>query len=62
MSNWTTDVCPGYRSKTIKSGNCTIIIHRPLLTKEETVKRERQVQDALAVTMRGYIVQKERAQ
>ena len=55
MSNWTTDACPGYRSKTIKSGNCTIVIHRPLLTKEEAAIRERQVLSALEGAMRGYV-------
>ena len=52
MSDWTTDIRPGYRSKTIKSGNCTIVIHRPLLTKEETAKRERQVLDAMEGMLR----------
>lgn len=52
MSDWTTDARPGYRTKTIRSGNCTIIIHRPLLTKEETAKRERQVVDAMEGMLR----------
>lgn len=52
MSDWTTDARPGYRTKTIRSGNCTIIIHRPLLTKEETAKRERQVMDAMEGMLR----------
>lgn len=52
MSDWTTDIRPGYRSKTIKSGSCTIVIHRPLLTKEETAKRERQVVDAMEGMLR----------
>lgn len=59
MSNWTTDARPGYRSKTIKSGNCTIIIHRPVLTKEETAERERQVLSALEGSMRNYVLRKE---
>lgn len=52
MSDWKTDARPGYRTKTIRSGNCTIIIHRPLLTKEETAKRERQVVDAMEGMLR----------
>ena len=52
MSDWTTDARPGYRTKTIRSGNCTIVIHRPLLTKEETAKRERQVLDAMEGMLR----------
>ncbi len=59
MSEWTTDARPGYRSKTIRSGNCTIIIHRPLLTKEETAKRERQVLDAMEGMMRERLLRKE---
>ena len=60
MSNWTTDARPGYRSMTIQRGNCTIVIHRPLLTQEETAKRERQVLDALESTMRAYTYRKEK--
>ena len=52
MSDWTTDIRPGYRSKTIKSGNFTIVIHRPLLAKEETARRERQVMDAMEGMLR----------
>ena len=60
MSNWTTDARPGYRSTTIRHGNCTIVIHRPVLTQEETAKRERQVLDALESTMRAYAYRKEK--
>ena len=59
MSNWTTDARPGYRSTTVRHGNCTIIVHRPLLTQEETAKRERQVLDAMESTMRAYAHRKE---
>lgn len=34
-------------TKTIQHGNCTIVIHRPNLTKAERVNRERAVIDAL---------------
>ena len=34
-------------TKTIKHGNCTIVIHRPDLTKAESATRERAVTDAL---------------
>ena len=51
MSEWT--------SKTIQHGNCTIVIHRPVLTKEEAAKRARQVQTVLGSTMRNYINRKE---
>lgn len=55
MSEWTTDKCPGYRSKTIQHGACTIIIHRPELDDKERAKRETQVQDILSRAMRDYI-------
>lgn len=46
-SEWRTDVQPGYRTKVMKVGNCTIEIHRPILTEEERIKAENQVRDAL---------------
>ena len=46
-SEWRTDVHPGYRTKTIKVGNCTIEINRPILTAEEQAKREEIVRQAL---------------
>lgn len=53
MSNWTTDARPGYRSTTIHHGNCTITVHRPLLTQQEAAKRERLVLDAMEAAMRS---------
>ena len=46
-SEWTTDIRPGYRTKVLKVGNCTIEINRPILTPEEQKRREGQVIDAL---------------
>ena len=46
-SEWTTDINPGYRTKTIKVGNCTIEINRPILTADEQAKREETVRQAL---------------
>ena len=43
-----TEVREGYRTKTIKSGNCTIVVHRPILTDKEREKRERIVATALS--------------
>lgn len=40
-TEWTT-------TKTIKVGNCTVVIHRPVLTPEERDRRERAVEVALA--------------
>ena len=44
---WVTGINPGYRTKTIKVGNCTIEINRPILAAEEMAKREAQVIQAL---------------
>lgn len=46
-SEWVTGIREGYRTKTIRAGNATIVIHRPILTEEERIKRENQVIDAL---------------
>lgn len=47
MSEWATGITEGYRTKTIKVGNCTIEINRPILTAEEMAKREEAVRQAL---------------
>lgn len=44
---WATGINEGYRTKTIKVGNCTIEINRPLLTANEMVRREEAVREAL---------------
>ena len=46
-SEWTTDVHKGYRTKVLKVGNCTIEIHRPILTDDERRKQEENVTHAL---------------
>lgn len=47
MSQWK-ETGDGYRTKTIKSGNCTIVVHRPILAEKERAKRERVGETALA--------------
>ena len=47
MEAWVTGIREGYRTKTIRVGNATIEIHRPILTDAERSKRESQVIDAL---------------
>lgn len=42
------EIREGYRTKTIKSGDCTIVIHRPILSDKEREKRERIVETALS--------------
>ena len=44
-----------YINKTLQYGKCTIVIHRPILSKEDTANIERQVVDAMCVVMKSYI-------
>lgn len=46
-------------TQTLQHGNCTIVVHRPVLTKDEQGKRERQVEAVLETTMKTYISRKE---
>ena len=46
-SEWVTDVNPGYRTKTIRVGNATIEINRPILSPEERAKAEARVIEAM---------------
>ena len=48
-------------AQTIQYGNCTIVVHRPVLTKEEAAGREKQVLTVLEATMKTYIKRKEKA-
>ena len=48
-SDWVTDVHPGYRTKTIKVGNVTCEINRPILTEEERQKAEARVIQTLMI-------------
>ena len=47
VTTWT-DSPEGYRTKTIKRGNVTVKIYRPILTDEERAKREGQVVNTLS--------------
>ena len=60
MDEWTTGVRPGYRTKTLRHGNCTIIVHRPILEPDEMARRERQVIDAMTVAMRSTVARDRR--
>jgi hypothetical protein len=53
VEGWT-DTTPGYRTKTIKRGNVTIVIHRPTLSEKERTKNERIVETALTNYARSY--------
>lgn len=52
-SEWNTDVHDGYITKTVKFGNCTIEINRPILTPEEQKRREDHVIEALKCFGKG---------
>lgn len=47
MDAWRTDACPGYRTKTVRHGNCTIVIHRPELNQKEYDKQKQMVEHTL---------------
>ena len=46
-TGWSVGHHDGYYTKTIKVGNCTIEINRPILTPEEQKRREDQVIEVL---------------
>ena len=46
-------------TKTIRRGNSTVTVYKPVLSDAEQKKRERQVQDTLSRVMREYIHNKE---
>ena len=52
---WTNDVHPGYRTKVVRVGNCTVEINRPLLDAVEQAKREEQVKQALVGFGKGVL-------
>lgn len=49
---WVTGVHEGYRTKTVKVGNCTIEINRPILTPDEQRRREEAVKQAMMSFLR----------
>lgn len=50
---------PGYKTKVIKHGNCTIHILRPELDKAERAKREARVKTVAETTLANYYKRKE---
>ena len=46
-AEWETGIVPGYETKILQCGNCTVRIHSPILTKEEQARREEEVKNAL---------------
>lgn len=46
-AKWETGIRPGFETKIVQVGNCTVRIHSPILDDQERAKREEQVRDAL---------------
>ncbi len=46
-AEWVTGIHEGYRTKTIRVGNATVEINRPILSPDEQAKREEAVRQAL---------------
>ena len=62
MENWTpAPERPGYRRKTLKRGNATIIIYRPIQTDTEAHAAQQKARTALESAMRDYYGRKARA-
>lgn len=60
MNAWTvSETKPGYRTKTLQYGSCTIIINRPILEPEEQKRREQQVCRGVELGLRDYFKRKE---
>lgn len=58
--NWTpSQDHPGYMVKTLKKGNCTIEILRPILTTEERARVEAQIKTRAERILRDYYIRKE---
>ena len=46
-AEWVTGIKDGHQTKTVRVGNCTVRIHRPILDDRERARKEEQVRDAL---------------
>ena len=45
--SWGTGIVPGYETKIVQVGNCTVRIHSPILAKDEQARREEELKNAL---------------
>ncbi len=45
--SWETGIVPGYETKIVQVGNCTVRIHSPILDEKEKSRREEEVKNAL---------------
>ena len=46
--SWGTGIVPGYETKIVQVGNCTVRIHSPILDAKEKERREEELKNALA--------------
>ena len=46
-ADWETGIKPGYYTKAMRIGNCTVTVHRPILNDQEREKAEERIRDAL---------------
>lgn len=61
MSTWTPSPDrPGYRTKVITHGNCTIEVLRPDLTADEAAKREKHAKSVMESALKNYIYKGEK--
>lgn len=61
MSTWTPSPDhPGYRTKVIKHGSCTIELLRPDLAEEEAAKREKHAKSVMENALKNYIYKGEK--
>ena len=60
MNDWkASETKPGYRTKTIQYGSCTIVINRPILESEEQKRREQLVRKGVERALRDHLIRKE---
>lgn len=53
--DWTTSESrPGYQEKTLRHGNATIVVYRPILSPQERETREKAITAALRPIMANY--------
>jgi hypothetical protein len=63
VSTWTPSPDhPGYRTKVITRGNCTITLLRPDLTADEAAKREQHAKSVMESALKNYIYKGDKKQ
>lgn len=61
MNTWTPSADhPGYRTKVIKHGSCTVELFRPDLPEDERAKREKHAKSVIETALKNYIYKGEK--